>query len=272
MNMAQEKLQLAKEWYNDPSATEEEKSHLEELFPELKESENERIRKEIIEALKQLDREKCPVDTYPYLDWIAWLEKQGSINEKLRQYREYLVKETERWHKNEENETLSKIGKQDCIGHANAYISARSEFEDLFNYDSWLEKQGNVYPTEDELEALRIAAYEPSPLKNWSEKLQSLYEKLAFELPRCKDGDCQDFNKHIQEGDIIVINENGERVNISQLNRVAKPREWIEDYWQHHKVNNPSSYDGGDEIQFDHDGFVRFCNTYCKKPNKEQVA
>lgn len=44
---------------------------------ELLESEDERIRKAIIEALKQLDREKCPVDTYPYLDWIAWLEKQG---------------------------------------------------------------------------------------------------------------------------------------------------------------------------------------------------
>ncbi len=40
---------------------------------------------------------------------------------------------------------------------------------------AWLEKQGN--PTEDELEALRMAAYEPT--KNWSEKLQSLYEKLT---------------------------------------------------------------------------------------------
>lgn len=72
------------------------------------------------------------------------LEKQGNINninEKLRQYREYLVKETERWHKKEEDETLSKIGKQDCIGHANAYISARAEFENLFNYDAWLEQK-----------------------------------------------------------------------------------------------------------------------------------
>lgn len=41
--------------------------------------------------------------------------------------------------------------------------------------------------------------------------------------------------------------------------------DWVEDYWQHHKVNNPSSYDGGDEIQFDHDGFLRFCQTYFHK-------
>lgn len=48
---------------------------------------------------------------------------------------------------------------------------------------AWLEKQGNISPTEDELEALRIAAYEP--IKNWSEKLQSLYEKLAC----CEQGE-----------------------------------------------------------------------------------
>lgn len=42
--------------------------------------------------------------------------------------------------------------------------------------------------------------------------------------------------------------------------------EWIEDYWQHHKVINPYSYDKGEEIQFDHQGFVGFCKKYCKKP------
>jgi hypothetical protein len=48
-------------------------------------------------------------------------------------------------------------------------------YEEAQEYIAWLEKQGN--PTEDELEALRMAAYEPA--KNWSEKLQSLYEKLT---------------------------------------------------------------------------------------------
>lgn len=40
--------------------------------------------------------------------------------------------------------------------------------------------------------------------------------------------------------------------------------EQIEDYWKHYKVNNPHSYDNGDEIQFDHDGFVRFCKQFSK--------
>ena len=48
---------------------------------------------------------------------------------------------------------------------------------------AWLEKQGNINPTEDELEALRMAAYEPT--KNWSEKLQSLYMKLSH----CEQGE-----------------------------------------------------------------------------------
>lgn len=42
--------------------------------------------------------------------------------------------------------------------------------------------------------------------------------------------------------------------------------EWIEDYWQHEKVINPYSHDKGEEIQFDHQSFVRFCKKYCKKP------
>lgn len=93
----------------------------------------------------------------------TWLEKQGGIgktNEKLRQYREYLIKETERWHKMKEDEKLSKVGRQDCTGHANAYIAARREFEALFNYDSWLEKQGELQywkPSEEQLEALDYA-------------------------------------------------------------------------------------------------------------------
>jgi hypothetical protein len=62
---------------------------------------------------------------------------------------------------------------------------------------TWLEKQGDINPTEDELEALRIAAYEPT--KNWSEKLQSLYEKLAH----CDRGE----QKSIEEHDICKFCE-----------------------------------------------------------------
>lgn len=48
--------------------------------------------------------------------------------------------------------------------------------------------------------------------------------------------------------------------------------EWIDDWWKHNKVNNPDSYDNGDEIQFDEWGFKTFCrrirNMYQHKPAK----
>lgn len=48
--------------------------------------------------------------------------------------------------------------------------------------------------------------------------------------------------------------------------QVSITDEWIENYWQHEKVNNPYSYNKGDKIQFDHQGFVKFCKRYCQKP------
>lgn len=68
-------LERAREWHNDQHITIGLKGNLEEIFPELKESENERIKKEILSFLKDFER-----DHYKNLDfspWIAWLEKQG---------------------------------------------------------------------------------------------------------------------------------------------------------------------------------------------------
>mgnify|MGYP006873028368 CR=1 FL=1 len=56
-----------------------EKKRMEELFPELKESEDERIRKDIMEFIKRNKSPLAPVPSDDCLDmWIAWLEKQGS--------------------------------------------------------------------------------------------------------------------------------------------------------------------------------------------------
>lgn len=50
-----------------------EKVLVEKIFPELRESDDERIRKDIIEYLKQ--RKTCYSE--PFNSWITWLEKQG---------------------------------------------------------------------------------------------------------------------------------------------------------------------------------------------------
>ena len=97
---------------------------LELIFPELKESEDERIRKEIICYFdREITLSNFGGDIATFKKWIAWLEKQSDIS-----------------------------------------------------------------PTKDELEALWIAAYEPT--KNWSEKLQSLHEKLTRceQIPNDKTG------------------------------------------------------------------------------------
>lgn len=50
----------------------------EKIFPELKESEDERVRKEIQSAIKQLDKDSTICGKkYDYNQWLAWLEKQG---------------------------------------------------------------------------------------------------------------------------------------------------------------------------------------------------
>lgn len=77
-----EKLELAKDWYNDQSTTNKEKLLLENLFPELKESEDERIKKAIHIYLDWLDGRKdyAPKGEYSIRDMIAWLKKQGEPN------------------------------------------------------------------------------------------------------------------------------------------------------------------------------------------------
>lgn len=73
-----EALKRAKILYNDKNEIgyANAESVLEEVFPLLKESDDERIRKEIIEAFKTLGDGKIPV-VINYADIFTWLEKQG---------------------------------------------------------------------------------------------------------------------------------------------------------------------------------------------------
>jgi hypothetical protein len=59
---------------------------LENLFPELKESEDERIRKELINYFTEITNNICAEETIKHEEklfggkcrkWVAWLEKQG---------------------------------------------------------------------------------------------------------------------------------------------------------------------------------------------------
>ena len=87
------------------------RNDLEEMFPALKESEDERIRKELIDFfLKHLDYASEEGTKEQLKSWIAWLEKQGE--QKPVEWSE----EDERWLKSIindiETERNSIIGKE----------------------------------------------------------------------------------------------------------------------------------------------------------------
>lgn len=54
-----------------------EKQALETIFPELAESEDERIRKELLDYLHTRQVVEGLTDTKVKMDWVTWLEKQG---------------------------------------------------------------------------------------------------------------------------------------------------------------------------------------------------
>lgn len=71
----EEKLKEAKRLYK--SANADQKYVLECLFPELRESNDERIRKNIISWLKNIEGQTIPINDYNSA--IDWLEKQGEF-------------------------------------------------------------------------------------------------------------------------------------------------------------------------------------------------
>lgn len=80
-----EKLEEAKRLYQTANA--DQRYVLESLFPELAESEDERIRKELIKHLKEGAEGYEPTgDSSDYQRWLAWLEKQASKSLKMKGY------------------------------------------------------------------------------------------------------------------------------------------------------------------------------------------
>ena len=77
---ALEKLRAFHRDYKNISHLVDVKGELESIFPELKESEDERIRKELLDhCINRRDGKQICVDASDYRRWAAWLEKQANI-------------------------------------------------------------------------------------------------------------------------------------------------------------------------------------------------
>lgn len=78
----EDKLQLARDWYNDATTTEKEIVLLKELFPELTElteSEDERIRKSLVEFFGKFKPQDMWDEMFSFGDVLAYLEKQKPV-------------------------------------------------------------------------------------------------------------------------------------------------------------------------------------------------
>lgn len=98
-----------------------------EIFPELNESEDERIRKEILGVINQIDENTTICGrNYDYKKWIAWLKKQGEKKPVWSEEDELMRKEA-----------ISIIKQYDII--------CEREGDKCYTADrviAWLEKQG----------------------------------------------------------------------------------------------------------------------------------
>ena len=75
--------------FHDESALFSVRTALETLHPELKESEDERIRKELTKHLKEGVEGYMPAgDSSDYRRWLAWLEKQGKSSDQIHYWTE----------------------------------------------------------------------------------------------------------------------------------------------------------------------------------------
>ena len=104
--------------------------YMDELFPELKESEDERIKREIIEYVK--------IGTYRN-DWLAWLEKQGQVKDSvISQHENKMCKENGDSLTNEDEMVRKEL--LAVVGDLVLPDDQQSRFV------TWLEKQGEISP------------------------------------------------------------------------------------------------------------------------------
>lgn len=199
-----------------------------EVFPELKESEDERIRKHIIGILNSL-----PIyywhDQKKKDDALAYLEKQKPVQLFLHDTFGY----------EEGRQTGQNEGVKLVLNNPEKYGLQKEQKPAQFKGKSLAEIIKGEFEGFRSLLKKKGIDYEP----------QSTYwESFA----RLFDSSAREYLKEQQPADDKAFEE------------------WIDDWWKHNKVNNPDSYDKGDEIQFDEQGFKNFCrgirNMYQHKP------
>ena len=146
------------------------RNDLEEMFPALKESEDERIRKELIDFfLKHLDYASEEGTKEQLKSWIAWLEKQGE-------------QKPVEWSEEDEDMRYKATAVLNKLCASNKeFVFAHSTLVKVFSWLKSLRPQKKWKPSEEMLEALYRAT--PALVKEKSEDeilLDKLYQGLKY--------------------------------------------------------------------------------------------
>ncbi len=126
------------------------KDELANLFPELKESDDERMLREIKRYIKEQGNKSTglPNGTAAVADMLAWLEKQGDKDKLIKELGEYKVKYTQEVLEKHIN-SMSNKDDERLRKTTIAFLKdfAEQGYENAVECIDWLEKQGEQKPT-----------------------------------------------------------------------------------------------------------------------------
>ena len=87
-----EALERARKFYSEPHL--DSNSVIEDIFPELFKSEDERIRRELIDCIKRSMKGMSDSAKVTYNSWIDWVKKQGEQKPIIAENEKWLIDET----------------------------------------------------------------------------------------------------------------------------------------------------------------------------------
>lgn len=157
---------------------------IEYYFPELKENENERIRKELLDMCKTLGKS----------EWIAWLEKQGNIQLPTFTFDNILALQCCM-------ETVKKV--QEDKELYSQLQSLHSRLHDAY----WLEKQGEQKPHNIDNKFIRMRETKPKDISEFLDRLTTVEQEFLWEhIAKIRELDKEEQKSAWSEEDETKIN------------------------------------------------------------------
>lgn len=272
----------------------------------VRESEDERIRKEIISALKfanddgiynkhiaYLEKQKRPENTSAStMIPSCWaeepsLQKEQPTNEEMLrtlrvEYEKGVADTIAKYEQKEQDKCPEYCVRSHCLG-CSIYEKQKEQKPSCWNspvmtHEMIMDEQKEHQNKSDALGKTlgRDLTFPQNKDKNLDEIAQDYVDNVKEYNPEptwdlLQTAVCYGYHYCEQKPDEIdgkaLLHVSNKSYDIGFRDGVAsvKPaddkafEEWIDDWWKHNKVNNPDSYDKGDEIQFDERGFKNFC-------------